>query len=226
MSKQIPKGMKPRLSKNRSAGLSLFEVGVVIAIVMILVVLILPRLAGSNHNSGRINCVNNLKQVGLAYRIWEGDNGDIYPMGVSVTNGGSMEMVATGNVVQTFQVMSNELSTPKILICPNDTSRIVAAAFGGLANSNISYFVGVDVTNDANPQLIISGDSNFEIGGVPVKPGLRSFWTNDPVAWTATRHVNSGNIGLADGSVQQMNSASLRNNLQLTGLATNRFAIP
>ena len=100
--------------------MTLFEVGVVVAIVMILIVLLLPRLATPNGRISKINCTNNLKQVGLAYRIWEGDNGDIYPMGISVTNGGSMEMVATGNVVQTFLVMSNELSTPRILHCHRD----------------------------------------------------------------------------------------------------------
>jgi competence protein ComGC len=221
--------MKPRLSKNYAAAMTLFEVGVLIAIVMILLVLFLPRWTRPNRAYAGINCVNNLKQVGLAYRIWEGDNGDLSPMGVSVTNGGSMEMVATGNVAQTFLVMSNELSTPKILYCWQDTARSLALTFDGLVNSNISYFVGVDVTNDASPQLIISGDCNFQIGGVPVKPGLRQFGTNDPVAWTATRHVNPGilgNLGLADGSVQQVTSPSLRHYLESTGLATNRFAIP
>ena len=57
------------------------------------------------------------------------------------------------------------------------------------------------MTNDVNPQLMLSGDSNFQVGGVPLRPGLRSIGTNDPVAWMATRHINSGNIGLADGSV-------------------------
>ena len=219
--------MKPRLSKKRNAAMTLFEVGVVIAVVLVLAIIVLPRLAANRIHSQKINCVNNLKQIGLSFRIWEGDNGDIYPMGISVTNGGSMEMVATGNVFQTFLVMSNELSTPMILICPEDRARIQATFFGGLVNSNVSYFVGADATNDSNPQLIISGDSNFEIGGRPVKPGLNSFWTNDPVAWSpATRHIKTGNIGLNDGSVQTTTSASLRNHLQQTGLATNRFAIP
>ena len=210
--------------------MTLFEVGVVIAIVMILAILILHtswRLNSAQDRARRINCVNNLKQTGLAYRIWEGDHGDIYPMGVSVTNGGSREMVATGSVVQTFLVMSDELGTPKILYCPADSARTPATAFAGLDNSNISYFVAVDVTNDAtNPQLIFSGDCNFEIGGVPVKPGLRSFWTNDPIVWSAGGHVNRGNLGLADGSVQVTTSRSLRDYFQQTGLATNRFAIP
>src|SRR5882757_6006822 len=126
--------MNPRFSKIRNSGMTLFEVGIVIAMVMILVVVLLPRFLRSRVHSTRIACVNNLKQIGLAYRIWEGDNGDIYPMGISVTNGGSMEMVATGNVVQTFLVMSNELSTPKLLACPQDTSRMWAASFGGLSN--------------------------------------------------------------------------------------------
>ncbi|HAO77695.1 MAG TPA: hypothetical protein DCQ92_01730 [Verrucomicrobia subdivision 3 bacterium] len=218
--------MKPRLSQKRNAAMTLFEVGVVVAAVVVLAAAFLPMLATSRKKVSKLGCTNCLKQIGLAYRIWEGDNGDIYPMGVSVTSGGSMEMVQTGNVVQTFQVMSNELSTPKVLICPNDTNRSYASSFAGLANSNISYFIGVDVTNDANPQMIISGDCNFRIGGVPVKPGLQAFWTNDPVAWTATRHVSSGNIGLADGSVQSATSKSLQNYFQQTGLATNRLAIP
>ncbi len=206
--------------------MTLFEVGVSIAVVMILSAVLLPMLATARKRASHINCVNCLKQIGLSYRIWEGDNHDIYPMGVSVTNGGSMEMVATGNVIQTFQVMSNELSTPRILICPMDAARVAANNFGGLANVNLSYFIGVDVTNGTNPQMIISGDSNFEIGGVPVRPGLCQFWTNDPVAWTAARHVKAGNIGLADGSVQAVTAKGLRDYLQQTGLATNRLAIP
>jgi prepilin-type processing-associated H-X9-DG protein len=219
--------MKPRFSQKRNSAMTLFEVGVVIAVVMILAVVLLPRLARPHRSHSGINCVNNLKQLGLAYRIWAGDNRDSYPMGISVANGGSMELVATGNVVQTFLVMSNELSTPKVLFCPEDAVRIRATFFGGLANSNVSYFVSVDATNDVNPQLIISGDDNFEISGKPVKSGLNSFWTNDPVVWSpTTRHMKSGNIGLADGSVLSTTSKSLQTYLQQTGLTTNRFAIP
>ena len=131
--------------------MTLFEVGVVVAILVMLAMLLLPTLANVNHRPAR-NCSNNLKQIGLAYRVWEGDNGDIYPMRIPVTNGGSMEMVTTGNVVQTFVVMSNELSTTKVLVCPNDPTRRWATDFGGLSNFNISYFVGADVTNDVNPR--------------------------------------------------------------------------
>ena len=225
--------MKLRLSQKHDAAMTLFEVGIIIAVVLIMAVFLLQTISQRRSlarpyaaKARQIACINNLKQVGLAYRIWEGDNGDIPPMGISVTNGGSLELVATGNVVSTFLAMSNELGTPRILFCPADTNRLMKMNFGGLANANISYLVGADMTNDTNPQMILSGDSDWELGGKLLKPGLVSLATNDPVAWSAIRHVKIGSIGLADGSVQTTTSGSLHTYLQLTGFATNRFAIP
>jgi prepilin-type N-terminal cleavage/methylation domain-containing protein len=218
--------MKPRFSNQRNHALTLVEVLVVIAVLVVFAAILLPILAASKKKFARINCVNNVKEIGLAYRVWEADNGDKYPMGISVTNGGSMEMVATGNVTQTFLVMSNELSTPKILHCSEDTEHIETYSFAALASSNISYFIGTDVTNETAPQAILSGDDNFEIGGVPVKSGLLELPRNVPISWTTMRHKYGGNIGLADGSAWQTDDKSLVQKLQATGIATNRLAIP
>ncbi|MGA2247849.1 MAG: type II secretion system protein [Verrucomicrobiota bacterium] len=224
--------MKPRLLPRSEAALTLFEVGVVIAILVVLPAVLLPTLAATKRKSSRVFCTNNLKQIGLAYRIWAGDNNDTYPMGVPVTNGGSMELVATGNVVQTFQVMSNELSTVRILICDGDSdhagdvNRTYATNFYALSNSNVSYFVGVGVISDANPPMILSGDSDFESGGRPPKTGLLSLGTNDPVAWQPLWHGRSGNLGFNDGSVQTVNASGLHRYLVNGGFATNRLAIP
>jgi type II secretory pathway pseudopilin PulG len=213
-------------ARHSEAGMTLFEVGVVVAVVLMIAVVLLPTLASTRRKTSRVGCVDNLKQVGLAYRIWEQDNGDIYPMGISVTNGGSLETVQAGNPRLSFQVMSNELGSAKIICCPNDSTRTAALGFAGLNNSNISYFAAVDTTNESNPQALLSGDSNFEIKGVPVKPGLFSVWTNDPVGWAPTRHFGTGNIGLGDGSVQSVVSVGLKYYLEQTGFETNRLAIP
>jgi prepilin-type N-terminal cleavage/methylation domain-containing protein len=218
--------MKPRCSNQRTKALTLVEVLVVITVLAVLVAIILPGLAAAKRKSSRLGCVSNLKEIGLAYLEWPGDNGDKYPMEISVTNGGSMELVVTGNVLTTFLVMSNELSTPKILHCPEDTEHIKTNSFAVLASSNISYFIGADVTNGAAPQAILSGDDNFEIGGVPVKFGLLELSTGTPISWTAARHKFVGNLGMADGSVQQATSFYLRQLLQQTSVATNRLAIP
>ena len=121
--------MKPRFSNQRNHALTLVEVLVVIAVMTIFAALLLPALAPHHDGRQRINCVNNLKEIGLAYRVWEGDNGDKYPMAVSTGKGGSMEYTDGANTFRHFLVMSNELSTPKILICPADT-RAVANGFG------------------------------------------------------------------------------------------------
>jgi hypothetical protein len=149
-------------------------------------------------------------------------------MAVSVTNGGVMELVTTGNVAAVFQVMSNELGTPKLLICPADTNRIAATNFTtDFNNSKISYFVGLDVTNESSSRMFLSGDDNFEISGVPEKSGLLELSTNTPISWTAARHKFVGNIGFADGLVQELlNQNQLRQAFWQTGLATNRLAIP
>ena len=150
----------------------------------------------------------------------------MYPMVISVTNGGSRELVATGDVLTTYLTMSNELGIPKILLCPQDTNRTYASSFASLTRSNISYFVGADVTNELNPQAILSGDDNFLVGGVPVRSGLIGLTISTPVSWSAVRHMRQGNIGLADGSVSQLTDKLLREKLEETGIVTNRLAIP
>lgn len=217
--------MKLNRSNRSRRAFTLVEVLVVVIVLFVLAAMILPNLAGS-HRSSRIGCVNNLKQIGLSYRLWEGDNGDKFPMSVSVTNGGTMGLANGRNAWINFLVMSNQLSTPKILHCPSDTDTFAATnSWSELNNQNVSYFVGLDASEN-DPQAILSGDDNFEINGVPVKSGLLEFSTNAPIAWSAARHKFAGNISLADGSVQSVTISGLTNLVHQTGLATNRLAIP
>jgi prepilin-type processing-associated H-X9-DG protein len=118
------------------------------------------------------------------------------------------------------------LNTPKILVCPADTGRHAARNFtAGFDHSHISYFAGVDA-NERYPQRLLSGDSNLAVDGVPVKSGLVQLAPSASVSWTRERHGGAGNIGMADGSVQQTTTLGLTNALIQTGLATNRLAIP
>ena len=221
--------MQPHLSKKRCQAFMPVELMVVLFVVAMVLVLVLPLARGTRFHSrsSKIGCVNNLKQVALAAKIWAGDNNDTLPVGISITNGGSMEDALAGRVLSTFLVMSNELSTPKILKCPDDHERRLTNDFAGLSAANVSYFVGIDDTNDINPQSLRFGDRHLELAGRPVRPGLAVFATNDTVTWSATLiHQNAGNISLGDGSVQSTTSKGLPNFFQQTGMATNRLAIP
>jgi prepilin-type processing-associated H-X9-DG protein len=200
------------------------ELLVILAVVAILAALLLPALAKAKAKAQRINCVNNLKQDGLAFRMWSDDNGDKYPPRVSTTKGGSMEYVAGGNAFRHFLCMSNELSTPKILACPSDT-RKPAQNFSGLKNANVSYFVGVDA-RETMPQMFLTGDRNLVINDVPIETGLATVKSSDTLSWTQELHQGQGNVGLADGSVQQATAAHLQQMNRHTGTNAYRLAVP
>jgi prepilin-type processing-associated H-X9-DG protein len=171
----------------------------------------------------RIQCVNNLKQIALATRVWEGDHNHRYPPQEPATNGGSMEYITGLNVWRHFLVMSNELSTGKVLICPAD-DRNFATNFTWFNNSNISFFFGIDAS-ETNSQMMLSGDRNLT-NGTPVKNGLLTLTTNRLNGWTSEIHNKVGNVALADGSVQQVSITGLRTLVGNTGFATNRLQMP
>lgn len=202
------------------------ELLIVIAVLGILLAVFLPALAKPRAHPSRINCSNNLKQIGLSFLQWAQDNDGRFPMQVSVTNGGTMELIGSGNVFVHFLVMSNEVNTPKILCCRGDENRMSASSFTTNFNdANISYFVGVDAVA-ASSRMILSGDDNLALDAVPVKRGLLIVATNSQAAWTAARHMRRGNVLLADGSVQELATQQLRDAIASTGVATNRLAIP
>jgi type II secretory pathway pseudopilin PulG len=219
------------------AAFTLIELLIVITCLGLLVALLLPALARAKARSSRINCVNNLKQIGVAFITWSLDNSNQYPMQVSVTNGGTMELVDSGVVYRHFQVISNELSTPKILVCPYDSTRPTSSTFAstvpvGSANAtpftndaNVSYFVGVDAVYSQS--MVLTGDANIGLAGQRPQSGLQSFSKDSNVSWFKPQHDihSKGNIGLADGSVQQVDSRGLRKILAQTGV-TNRLALP
>ena len=144
------------------AGLILGYVSLFVALV-ILPAMLLPALAQAKNRAQRINCTNNMKQIGLAARTWALDNADNFPFNVSTNTGGTLELCLPGtdgfdrNAFYHFRVMSNELSTPKILVCPADTQRQPAMDFVSLQAANVSYQMrsGTNVT-ETNPEQVLA----------------------------------------------------------------------
>src|ERR1039457_5513864 len=72
--------MKTSFSKlRRKSGFTLIELLVVIAIIAILAAMLLPSLAGAKARAQRIQCMNQMRQLGLGITLFTGDNNDMFP---------------------------------------------------------------------------------------------------------------------------------------------------
>lgn len=137
-------------------GLILGYIGsVLIFAIAILAALLLPALSKAKQRAQTIQCVNNLKQVGLATRMWSTEHNALLP--------------------SDFLSMSNELMTPRILVCPGDTGREKAESWSEFDPLlNVTY------------EFLAPGAKESEVESSPI--------TSCPI---------HGNTGYGDGSVQQ-----------------------
>ncbi len=191
------------------------------------------------------SCVKNLKQLGLAFKIFAGDNDDRYPYA-------RLSGLTAGDETRAwlhFQAMSNELATAWVLRCPKDLKRrdrkAENFAWGSNANAKslmtfgndaVSYFINLE-TVETRPQAILAGDfhvapkansspySSRPNGAALIKVGAQ--WST---AFDNNPHGGDGVLLLGDGSVNEVNNLNLKNQMQLSvtsyGANANRFLFP
>ncbi len=140
----------------KHTGFTLIELLVVIAIIAILAAILLPALNSARERGRSASCINNLKQIGNAAAMYQGDNDDFFPY-----------VNADYSSTQLHLHYAPYLGNNQIWYCPSKPEADVGLQFGyapsmlvsgfdeWMNNSRGSKRTPVKVTKINNPASIV-----------------------------------------------------------------------
>src|SRR4051812_18234684 len=112
--------MDVKIANRRHHGFTLVELLVTIGIIAILMSMLMPALSRAKQKANKIECMNNVRQLGLSATLYAGDHDGEYPRRLQMTNAWMFALKPYyGNYSKTNNAGSKE-GNSRILKCPSD----------------------------------------------------------------------------------------------------------